>query len=78
MLCMNVGIKSASASTFGPVLLGDIIVGPYLLSDKLTAQQYFLETVLLGLLEGVPPAEAEVVVSARWSSSTLRKMCGCG
>jgi hypothetical protein len=36
----------------------DIIVGPYLLLDRLTAQRYrdFLETVLLVLLEDVPLA----------------------
>jgi hypothetical protein len=33
-------------------IVGDIVVGPYLLPDRLTAQQYrnFLETVLPGLL----------------------------
>jgi hypothetical protein len=38
--------------------VGDIVVGPYLLPDRLTAQRYrdFLETVLLGLLEDVPLA----------------------
>jgi hypothetical protein len=39
-------------------IVGDIVVGPYLLPDKLTAQQYrdFLETVLPGLLQDVPLA----------------------
>jgi hypothetical protein len=39
-------------------IIGDIVVGPYLLSDLLTAQRYrdFLETVLPGLLEDVPLA----------------------
>jgi hypothetical protein len=37
---------------------GDIVMGPYLLPDRLTAQRYrdFLETVLPGLLEDVPLA----------------------
>jgi hypothetical protein len=36
-------------------IVGDIVVGPYLLPDRLTAQRYrdFLETVLPGLLEVV-------------------------
>jgi hypothetical protein len=39
-------------------IVGDIVVGPYLLPDRLTAQRYrdFLETVLPGLLEDVPLA----------------------
>jgi hypothetical protein len=38
-------------------IVGDI-VGPYMLPDRLTDQRYrdFLETVLSGLLEGVPLA----------------------
>jgi hypothetical protein len=40
------------------VIVGDIVVGLYLLPDRLTAQRYrdFLETVLPGLLEDVPRA----------------------
>jgi hypothetical protein len=39
-------------------IVGDIVVGPCLLSERLTAQRYreFLETVLPGLLEDVPLA----------------------
>jgi hypothetical protein len=39
-------------------IVGDIVVGPYLLPDRLIAQRYrdFLETVLPGLLENVPLA----------------------
>jgi hypothetical protein len=39
-------------------IVGDNVVGPYLLPDRLTAQQYsdILETVLPGLLEDVPLA----------------------
>jgi hypothetical protein len=39
-------------------IVGDIVVGPYLLPDRLTAQRYrdFLETLLPGLLESVPLA----------------------
>jgi hypothetical protein len=39
-------------------IVGNIVVGPYLLPDRLTAQRYhdFLETVLPGLLEDVPLA----------------------
>jgi hypothetical protein len=33
MLSVNVGVKSTSASLFG-----DIVVGPYLLPDRLAAQ----------------------------------------
>jgi hypothetical protein len=37
-------------------IVGDTVVGPYLLPNKLTAQQYreFIETVLPGLLEDEP------------------------
>jgi hypothetical protein len=39
-------------------IVGDIVVGLYLLPDRLTAQRYrdFLETVLPGLFEDVPLA----------------------
>jgi hypothetical protein len=39
-------------------IVGDIVVGLYLLPDRLTAQRYrdFLETLLPGLLEDVPLA----------------------
>jgi hypothetical protein len=39
-------------------IIGNIVMGPLLLPDRLTAQQYcdFLETILLGLLEDVPIA----------------------
>jgi hypothetical protein len=39
-------------------IFGDIVMGPNLLPDRLTAQRYcdFLETVLPGLLENVPLA----------------------
>jgi hypothetical protein len=39
-------------------IVGDVVVGPYLLPDRLTAQRYrdFLETVLPELLEDVRPA----------------------
>jgi hypothetical protein len=42
-------------------IVGDIVVGPCLLPDRLTAQRYrdFLETVLAGLLEDVPLAVSQ-------------------
>jgi hypothetical protein len=45
----------SSVSVWGGIV-GDIVLGPYLLPDTLIAQQYldFLETVLPGLLEDVP------------------------
>jgi hypothetical protein len=44
-------------------IVGDIIVDPYLLHDRFTAQQYrdFLKSILLGLLEDVPPAVKQKV-----------------
>jgi hypothetical protein len=56
-------------------------VGPYLLPDRLTAQRYcdFMETVLPGLLEDVPPA----VRQRLWFRTTelqctMGKMSGSG
>jgi hypothetical protein len=48
-------------------IVGDIVVGPYLIPDRLTAQRYrdFPETVLPGLLEDVPLAVRQR--SGRWS-----------
>jgi hypothetical protein len=50
MLSANTGTKSTSASAF----VGNIVVGPYLLRERLTAQRYrgFLETVLLSMGRG--------------------------
>jgi hypothetical protein len=44
-------------------IVGAIVVGPYLLRDRLTAVRYrsFLETVLLGL-----PEDALLVVRQKW------------
>jgi hypothetical protein len=57
VLSANVGFKSASASTFGLVLGGGVIVeGPYLITGVLTAQRYCNspEKLLPGLLEDAP------------------------
>jgi hypothetical protein len=44
--------------SFWAGIIGNIVMGPYLLPDRLTAQRHhdFLETVLPGLLEDVPLA----------------------
>jgi hypothetical protein len=49
----NVGIKSTSALMFGLLVIWDIVEGPCLLSETLSAQRYrsVLSTVLLELLE---------------------------
>jgi hypothetical protein len=54
-------------------IVGDIIVGSYLLPGRLTVQWFrdFLETVLPGLFDDVSSREAEVTVSAWRRSSAL-------
>jgi hypothetical protein len=56
-------------------IIGDVVVGPYLLTDRLTAQQHcdFLETST-----EAASCEAEVVVLARQLQCTMGKMSGSG
>jgi hypothetical protein len=56
----------------------DIVVGPYLLPDRLTVQRYrgFLGIVLLGLLEDVPlTARQRLRFQHEGNSSALQGMC---
>jgi hypothetical protein len=50
------GIQVRFSVSNWPGIVKDIVMGPYLLLDTLTAQQYryFLETVLPWLLKDVP------------------------
>jgi hypothetical protein len=56
-LFANVGIKFASESVWTGIV-GDIVVGPDLPSDRLKAQRYrdYLETVVPGMFEEMPLA----------------------
>jgi hypothetical protein len=55
MRSVNMGIRSASASSIWDGIVGDTVVIPYQLLERLTAQRYydFPETVSPGLLEDV-------------------------
>jgi hypothetical protein len=67
-VCFSVSVSTG--------IVGDIVMGPYLLPDRLTVQYHdYLKTLLSGLLEDVPLAVRPVVASERWSSSAVRGRC---
>jgi hypothetical protein len=67
------GYQVRISFSFLAYVVGNIVVGPYLLSDRLITQRYrdFLQTFESGLLEDVPLVWVRDVVSVRWTSSAL-------
>lgn len=68
-------LASSSASGLSRII-GDAVVGPYPLPEKLTARRYrdFLESIYRYYLKLCPSYEAKVVVAARRLQRTVGKM----
>jgi hypothetical protein len=56
--CPRTWVSSVSSLSVRACIVGDIVVGPYVLPDRLNSQGYrdFMETILPGLFEDVPLA----------------------
>jgi hypothetical protein len=72
MLICECGRQACSSISIWAGVIKDIVMGLYLLPDRLSAQ---LETVLPRLLQDVPLAVRQSLVSAWWSPRALRGRC---